>query len=123
MEINIRDHTAHVNIIEIYGRLEAFTVGELRDRQTQLLDAGEKDFILDLRPTEFMDSAGLAALVSLLKHARQAGGKVILIMPSNPEASRILSLTRFDQVFQLADHVDAALEHFGYLSQPSSHES
>lgn len=58
---------------------------------------------------DFMDSAGMAALVSLLKQARQVGGNVVLVRPTNPATYRILTLTRFDQVFMMAETVKDAL--------------
>jgi len=112
MEIRVREHVVRAQVIEISGRLEAFTVGGLRDQQEQLIGAGEKHFVVDLRQTTFMDSAGMSALVSLLKRARQAGGDVVLVRPSHAEAYRILTLTRFDQVFVMAEDVAAALKLF-----------
>lgn len=108
MQFNIREHVTRVHVIEIQGRLEAFTVGALREEQARLLESGELHFIVDLSQTTFMDSAGLSALVSLLKRARQAGGDVVLIKPADPSASRILTLTRFDQIFLLAETVEDA---------------
>lgn len=112
MEITTHEYHLHVDIITITGRLEAFTVKDLRAEQEQLLANGGKNFIVDLSPTKFMDSAGMSALVSLLKRARQAGGDVVLVKPSEPGAYRILTLTRFDQVFQIVEIVDEALKLF-----------
>lgn len=96
MELTLQQHTIQVNILEIKGRLDAASVPGLREAQTRLLEAGERHFVVDLSQATFMDSAGMSALVSLLKRARQAGGDVILVKPEDPEAHRILSLTRFD---------------------------
>jgi anti-anti-sigma factor len=112
MQIQVREHVVHVHIISVTGRLEAFTVGSLRQQQDSLLDDGARNFIVDLSETTFMDSAGMAALVSLLKGARSAHGEVALVRPQEPAAYRILALTRFDQVFKMADTVDEALRLF-----------
>lgn len=112
MEITTREYHIHVDIIQISGRLEAFTVKDLRSEQDKLMENGGKNFVIDLSPTEFMDSAGMSALVSLLKRSRQAGGEVILVKPTDPAAFRILTLTRFDQVFKIVDSVDEALKLF-----------
>ena len=76
------------------------------------MDNGGENFVLDLSRTAFIDSAGMSAMVSLLKRARQAGGDVVLVKPTDPAAFRILTLTRFDQVFQITDTVDDALKRF-----------
>lgn len=112
MEITTREYHIHVDIIEISGRLEAFTVKDLRVEQDKLIEKGGNNFVVNLSTTAFMDSAGMSALVSLLKRARQAGGDVVLVKPIDPAAYRILTLTRFDQVFQIVDTVDEAVKLF-----------
>lgn len=112
MNITVSEHTITIHVIAVEGRLEAFTVGDLRAQQTRLLEAGAQNFVIDLSATSFMDSAGMSALVSLLKRARQVNGDVVLVTPQDPAAHRILTLTRFDQVFTLAASRDDALKHF-----------
>ena len=112
MELTVREHIVRIHILEIRGRLEAFTVGQLREQQAALIDAGGAYFVVDLSQAAFMDSAGMSALVSLLKQARQAGGNVVLVKPTDPAAYRILTLTRFDQVFAIEDTVEDAIKQF-----------
>lgn len=112
MEIITREHLIRIHIIEISGRLEAFTVAQPRDQQTRLINGGGKNFIVDLSKTSFMDSAGMSALVSLLKQSRHAGGEVVLVKPTDPAAYRILALTRFDRVFTIVDTIEAAVRQF-----------
>ncbi len=112
MQIAIREHVIRIQIIELSGRLEAATIGSLREAQERLLQAGEQNFILNLRRVSFMDSAGMAVLVSLLKRAKQAGGGVVLVKPADEAAYRVLTLTRFDQVFMMQDTVEDALKVF-----------
>ncbi len=112
MELTLREHAVRIQIIELSGRLEAFTVARMREVKEKLIDIPEKNFIVDLRQVSFMDSAGLASLISLLKHARQFKGDTVLVKPTDPAAYRILSLTRFDQVFTLYDTVEQAIAHF-----------
>jgi anti-anti-sigma factor len=112
MEIHIQEQVKRVHIITITGRLEAFTVSRLREEQTRLIEDGAQNFVVDLSQTTFIDSAGMSALVSLLKMARQAGGDVVLVKPTDPAAYRILTLTRFDQVFAIADTPAEATKHF-----------
>lgn len=112
MKLEIQTHTVHTQIIRLEGRVEAFTVGVLRDAQMRLLEAGETNFIIDLQATTFIDSTGIALLVTLLKRARKAGGNVVLVKPIDPAVCHILMLTRFDLVFTLTDTLEAALKVF-----------
>jgi len=112
MEITTRTIQTRIDIVEIIGRLEAFTVKALREEQDRLIEDGGKNFVVDLSTTEFMDSAGMSALVALLKRARHLGGEVVLVKPVDPAAYRILTLTRFDQVFTIVATVDDAVKQF-----------
>lgn len=64
--------------------------------------------MLDLSTVEFLDSAGLAALVNLLKQAKREDGNAIMIIPQLETAQRILRLTRFDKVFPIANSLEEA---------------
>ncbi len=94
------------------GRIDVFSAPELRNVLDRHLNAGTIRFILDLAAVTFLDSAGMAALVSLLKRARTAGGDVKLVWPREEAAGRILRLTKFDRVFDMADSVEKALKGF-----------
>lgn len=109
MQIDVQEHIVRTTILTLSGRLDAFSVSELRTQQEALLAGGATRFVVDLRNVEFIDSAGMAALVSLLKQARSAEGDVALVRPVREEAMRILTLTRFDQVFQMIESPDEYL--------------
>lgn len=111
MDIGIDEHVIRNKIITLSGRIDAFSVPALREAQERMLAEGHSRFVVDLRQVTFMDSAGLSTLVTLLKRARQAGGNVVLVSPTDPAAMRILSLTRFDQVFYLSSDIDDAVKH------------
>ena len=97
-------------IITPKGRLDAFTAPELRGVLDRRVAEGTTRFVLDLSEVAFLDSAGMAVLVTLLKRARSAGGNVTLVWPREEAAKRILRLTKFDRVFDMADSADAALK-------------
>lgn len=112
MELETREHVLTIHVVTAHGRLDAFSVPELRERLLALSTQGGRHFVVDLSGVDFLDSAGMAALVSLLKHARQVGGDVHLVWPASDAARRILHLTRFDRVFKMHDNVDEALDLF-----------
>jgi anti-sigma B factor antagonist len=62
--------------------------------------AREHVVILDLAGLEFIDSSGLAALVNVRKHARHAGGDLLLAGPQR-QVLRLLSVTRLIEVFSV----------------------
>ncbi|MFN8529670.1 MAG: STAS domain-containing protein [Anaerolineae bacterium] len=110
MDIVVDARTLRVQVISLSGRFDAFSAPDVRQRLQSLLNEGEKYFVLNLHDLSFMDSAAMAVLVTLLKGSRSAGGGVTLVRPANENALRILMLTKFDRVFQMADTVDAAVK-------------
>ncbi len=112
MDLILNEHTIRISTISIDGRLDAFSAADLRLAQERLLAEGHKNFIADLSSVTFMDSAGLSALVSLLKRSRHLGGNMVLIRPADAAALHILKLTRFDQVFEITNNMQDALKLF-----------
>lgn len=112
MEVDIQEHIIRRIIVAPKSRIDAFNGAELRAHLDGLLAGGAKDFVLDLSAVPFIDSSGMAVLVSLLKRARQAGGDVKLVWPREEAAQRILKLTKFDRVFEMVDDVPTALHSF-----------
>jgi anti-sigma B factor antagonist len=71
--------------------------------------ARERDVIIDLAALEFIDSSGVAALVRARKHARHAGGDLLLAAPQQ-QVLRVLALTRMIDVFSVHTCVDDAAD-------------
>jgi anti-sigma B factor antagonist len=92
-------------VLALEGRLDALTALELKEEIRRLVEAGQAQLIVDLSGVPFIDSSGLAALVSGLKATRQAGG-ALKLAGLNEQARTVLRLTRLDRVFAL--YVDRA---------------
>lgn len=117
MELNIVEYNVRIVVVVPQDRMDAFVAPSLRQQLYELVATGISHFVLDLSHVLFMDSAGLAVLVSLLKRTRQAGGDTILVWPQEPGGQRILELTKFSRVFYTAATVESALECFGVQGQ------
>jgi len=99
LEIDAAEQTIKIAVITLKGRLDAFEAPALRKTCDAHLENEFIHFVFDLTDVSMLDSAGLAALVSVLKRARMKNGDVRLVWPREEAASRILKLTKFDQVF------------------------
>lgn len=99
LEINPTEQIIKIAAISLKGRLDAFEAPALRKTCDEYIANGFDHFVFDLTDVAMIDSAGLAVLVSVLKRARQKNGDVRLVWPREEAASRILRLTKFDQVF------------------------
>jgi anti-anti-sigma factor len=103
MNILVREQIQRTVTIAPQDRLDAFSAPALRGRLDQLTQDGVQNFIIDLSATPFMDSAGMAVLVSLLRRSRQAGGSVRLVWPRAEAVRRTLKLTQFDRIFEFVE--------------------
>jgi anti-sigma B factor antagonist len=110
--VNVEVSQYCIHVVAPLERIDAFSAPDLRGRLEHLLADGAIRFVLDLSEVPFMDSAGMAVLVSLLKRVRVAGGDVHLVWPQAEAAQRIIRLTRFDRVFEVAETRQAALKGF-----------
>lgn len=99
LEIKSTEHIIKIAEIKLDGRLDAFEAPLLRKVCDTFMEKKYIHFVFDLTDVSMLDSAGLAVLVSVLKRARLNNGDVRLIWPKADAASRILKLTKFDQVF------------------------
>lgn len=94
------------------GRLDALQAQTFRQQIQDVLDDGVHNIVLDLSQTPFLDSAGMAVLVSALKRCRERGGDAKMVWPQSEPVKRILSLTKFDRVFTMKDSTAAAIAAF-----------
>ncbi len=77
-------------VITPEGELDLITVPLLEQRLIQSLPAG--DTVLDLSRISFIDSTGIALLVSVSATARERGWRLELRDPS-PQVDRLIKLT------------------------------
>jgi len=101
------ERPAPITTVVVSGRLDALAASRLRGEVSNLLDEGVIRIVVDLTDVTFVDSAGLAALAGGMKHARAAGGDLRIARSPHPDAARIFRLTRFDQIFRMAESVDS----------------
>jgi anti-sigma B factor antagonist len=95
-------------VISPQGRLTVVSTPQLRTEVSNRIEAGDRLIIVDLSQTTFVDSSGLGALVSCLKSARQAGGDLRLVAPTE-QVSMVLKLTNLDRILQPRASVEEAL--------------
>lgn len=112
MDLQLTEHIVRTVVVAPRQRIDAFSAPELRTELDRLLRDGVRHFVLDLTDVPFLDSAGMAVLVSVLKRSREFGGDVRLVWPSEEAARRIIKLTKFDRVFSMSETVTAALSDF-----------
>jgi anti-sigma B factor antagonist len=111
MEINQRIIDDNTRVISLDGTLNARSADEVKEAFREVAGDGIQQVVLDLGEVPFIDSSGLAALVSGLKTFNENAGSLKLAALQS-QADLLFKLTMFDKVFDIFEDVDAALESF-----------
>lgn len=101
MDIHVHEQDSEVSLV-LEGRFDAHEVGGFKTIIDDHLTRGICHFRVELAEVNFVDSTGLAALVRAMKRARERGGDVVLVRPSDP-VRVILELTCLDVAFVIVD--------------------
>ncbi len=107
LSLNTRTQGEHT-VLEVGGEVDVYTAPALRDRITDVLDAGQHLLVIDLGGVEFLDSTGLGVLVAGLNRAREVGGSLALVCPQE-RVLKLFRITGLDEVFTVHGTVDEAL--------------
>lgn len=95
-----------VKVVKPTGILDSTKTNQFRTEISDLVDAGAKIVLVDLKDVTFVDSSGLGALVIGLKTVRSAGGR-FYICSINEQVRILFELTSMDQVFEVYDSKEA----------------
>jgi anti-sigma B factor antagonist len=87
--------------VTVTGTLDALEAPNFRQKLDTLLDEECLRLLVDLSKVSFIDSAGLAVLVRARRLIGARGGEVVLVSPQSPNAQRVFTLTKFDEVFRM----------------------
>lgn len=102
----------NVTIITLAGNLMGGPDGAtLKNTLHELLAAGKKNVVVDLKEVEFMNSSGLGLLLGGLSTVKNAGGLLKLANASEKIAS-LIKISKLASVFEMLDSVQGAVESF-----------
>jgi anti-sigma B factor antagonist len=101
-----------VFVAEVEGELIVGNRQELKQRLLDALAVGDRQFILDLSKTRYIDSSGLGVLVSIGKKVRDAEGRLVLTGMNED----LVTLVRADEdrsdMFSMCDTRERAVDNF-----------
>jgi anti-sigma B factor antagonist len=96
-------------VVVVHGELDIATTPRLEDVLASTEGGGVEDLIVDLSPTTFCDSSGMAAVLRAHRRAEARGARLVLVCPAgNRDVSRVIRLLGLDEVFELRETRDAA---------------
>ena len=105
-------HTGAIAIVDLAGRI---TLGEgsglVRTTIKDLVSAGHKNILLNLKEVTYIDSAGLGELVGAYATVTHQGGTIKLLHPQ-AKVHDLLQITKLYTVFVAFDDEPEALRSF-----------
>jgi anti-sigma B factor antagonist len=97
-------------VFRLTGRMTlGMRLREVESKITDVADNGIHKLVLDLSGIEFLDSAGLGALMILYGNMKVHGGQLRLVAPGS-KVLDVLKLTRTDSILAIDANLEAALE-------------
>jgi len=101
MPLSIKTRIASgVVIVDMSGRL-CFLEVALRDRVNELLEAGHREFVLNLADVPYIDSFGLGQLIAIWTSIGKKSGQMTLLRPTD-HVRKLFQITKLDSVFHLS---------------------
>jgi anti-sigma B factor antagonist len=96
------------SVIEVGGEIHVTTAPELSHVLNAAIDAGRTRLVLDLGGVMFIDSTGLAVLLSALRRV-----DALAVVCTNPTVLRLFEITKLDTTFDIHDALEPALRAIG----------
>jgi len=95
-------------VFRCQGSFSLVNSSRLKQLEVEIAAAPVARIIVDLRDVSFLDSSGLGTLAAALKKAREQGKELALV--PNETARHTLTTAGLDNIFQLFNSVDDALQ-------------
>lgn len=100
MALDIKSRkTSDVIVVDLSGRLDVLGP-TLSPKITELIERGERHFVMNLTGLEYIDAKGLGQLVTIYSAVRKAGGSLIVMYPRE-HIRKLLATTKLDTVFHI----------------------
>lgn len=96
-------------LVEIEGKMNALTNGELKTMFKKLISENSAQIIVNLEKVDFIDSSGLSILIAALKNCREKGG-YLRVCNLQKNVRKIFELTMLDRVFDISASLESALQ-------------
>ncbi|SLM28923.1 Stage II sporulation protein [Desulfamplus magnetovallimortis] len=110
MDVNIKQ-SGSISIVSVTGRMDAITADSATTVLNEQVQSGNKSIVLDLSGVDYMSSAGLRVVLTILKAARKDGGD-LYIADAQKGVADVLEISGFSNLLKIFDTVDEAVAEF-----------
>ncbi|MBP9501054.1 MAG: STAS domain-containing protein [Candidatus Promineofilum sp.] len=99
-----------VELVKVSGRIDSSNVAQF-DNVLKEVAGRKSNIVLDMSGVDYISSAGLRAMISLLREVKKQRGDVRLAAPSE-RVVEVLQLAGLDSLFEVYDSEVAAVGSF-----------
>ena len=98
----------NVNVVNIKGRLDASTAGQLEEALAEFNDEERVRILVDCLELDYISSAGLRVLLAAAKEVKKQSGKICL-SSLNPNVKQVFEISGFTSIFPIYVSTSEAL--------------
>lgn len=100
LECRIEEH-AGLKWVQVQGRIDSITCFALQERFNDLIEAGERRFVVGMEETHYISSAGLRIFLMAQKQLHKVDGEIILFGVQD-QVWKVFKMSALDGLFQVA---------------------
>ncbi len=112
----IEEKIDDIYIFKLGGRLDSNTSLEFEKNITQTIEDGAIYIIIDFENIEFISSAGLRAILSIIKILKRRKGKIVLCSMTD-SVKEVFKISGFDTLLTIVLSRDDAIHEFVTVGQ------
>jgi len=105
------EEKGRVIVVRIVGELDSFTISEVKDVLSNLIDSHKAKIAIDCEKIEHMNSTSIGVLVGRLKEARAMAGDIRLFNLT-PHIQKIFDMIGASKIFNMYLNEEEALADF-----------
>ena len=102
-------HGEDVVVARIEGEIDMSNAESIGNRLRELLTNRSVALIVDLGPTAYLDSSGIALLFALFDELRRRQQQLHLVVPEGSQVARVLQITGLDRTVPTHETIESAL--------------
>lgn len=93
-------------LIKVDGEIDAYHSATFKQKSKEKLSGtSHSKYVIEMSNVTYIDSAGLGAVVSLLKEARNLKKELVLV-GLQPRVRKIFEMTKLDKIVKIVDTID-----------------
>lgn len=102
-------HNGDLVVARIEGEIDMSNAPAIANRLRELLTNQSLALVVDLGPTTYLDSSGIALLFALADELRRRQQQLLLVVPKASQLLRAITITGLDRAVPMHGTLDAAI--------------